>query len=53
MEFLAFMIIKKKIGDTDSGVAPLSQVNFFPTFYFSRPPKNSKWFFGLLLVFVL
>ena len=53
MEFLAFIIIEMKMGDTDSGVALLSQVNIFPTFYFSKPPKNSKWFFCLLLVFVL
>ena len=36
MEFTAFMIIKKKIEDTDSDVAPvpLSQVNIFPNIVF-------------------
>ena len=50
MEFLAFMIIKKKIGDGNSGVALLSQVNIFPSSDLSRPRKNSKF---LLLVLVL
>ena len=54
MEFLAFMIIKKKIGDTNSGAALLSQVNiYFPTSYYSRPRKNSKCLFCLLSVSVL
>ena len=34
MEFTAFIIIKKKVEDTDSDVASLSQVNIFPNIVF-------------------